>query len=260
MTSLHTYRTGDGMPLVLLHAFPVDHRMWDDVAAALPGARAVHAVDLPGTPGNAEQLPPPSIDTSALRVADALAGAGIERAVVAGLSMGGYVALALAELRPALVAGLGLVDTKSVADAPEAAANRLRIADAAESSGTVDVVRSMPGTLLGETTRAARPELADRVGGWIGEQPPAGVAWSQRAMAARPDRTRVLADFAGPVTVVVGDEDGLTPLEQAQHMADAAPGALLVVVPRAGHLSAVEDPGTVADALEELASRAEQSA
>jgi len=259
MTTLHTYRTGDGLPIVLLHAFPLDRRMWDDVATALPGSRPVHAIDLPGTPGNDDQLPPPSLDTSALRVADALAGAGIERAVVAGLSMGGYVALALAELRPELVAGLGLLDTKSVADAPEAVANRRRIADEAESSGTVDVVRPMSATLLGETTVAARPELVERVSAWIGAQPPAGVAWSQRAMAARPDRTRVLADLGRPVTVVVGDEDGLTPLEQAEHMADAAPGARLVVVPHAGHLSAVEDPGAVADALEELVSRAEQA-
>jgi pimeloyl-ACP methyl ester carboxylesterase len=260
MTSLHRYRSGTGLPIVLLHAFPLDHRMWDGVAAALPATRTVLAVDLPGTPGNAQQLPPPSLDTSALRVADALAAAGVERAVVAGLSMGGYVALALAESRPELVAGLGLLDTKSVADTPEAAAARLRIADEAETGGTVDPVRPMSRALLGETSAAARPELVERVDGWIGDQVPAGVAWSQRAMAARPDRTRVIADFPGPVTVVVGDEDGLTPLEQAQHMVEAAMGAQLVVVPRAGHLSAVEDPETVADALEELANRVEQGA
>lgn len=260
MTSLHTYRQGDGLPIVLLHAFPLDHRMWDDVAAELPPTRPVHTIDLPGTPGNDEQLPPPSLDTSALRVAETLADAGIERAVVAGLSMGGYVALALAEQHPELVAGLGLVDTKSVADTPEAAANRLRIAHEVESAGTVDEVRPMARTLVGETTRAARPEVADRVAAWIGAQPPAGVAWSQRAMATRPDRTRVVADLSVPVTVVVGDEDALTPLEQAEHMVAASTTALLVVVPRAGHLSAVEDPDTVADALEELAVRAERGA
>ena len=258
MTSLHTYRTGDGLPLVLLHAFPLDHRMWDEVAASLPGP--VLAVDLPGMGpgGGSAGLPEPSIDASAAAVAELLAAAGVGRAVLAGLSMGGYVALALAEAHPELVAGLGLLDTKSVADPAEAAANRRRIADDVERTGTVDAVRPMSRTLLGETSLAVRPELVDRVAAWIDAQPPEGVAWSQRAMAARPDRTHVLQAFADPVTVVVGDEDGLTPLDQAEHMVAAARDARLVVVPHAGHLSAVEDPAAVADALAELVARAER--
>jgi len=89
----------------------------------------------------------------------------------------------------------------------------------------------------------------------VGEQRPSGVAWSQRAMASRPDRTEVLAGFEGPVVVVVGEDDTVTPLDGAQLMADAAPDATLVVVPGAGHLSAVEAPGAVAEALAELVRR-----
>ena len=217
--SLHTYRAdGDGLPLVLLHGFPLDHRMWDDVARQLPAGRAVHAVDLPGTPGNAADLPEPALEASADLVAAALRAAGVERAVVAGLSMGGYVALALVERHPDLVAGLALVDTKSTADAPEARANRLRIADEAEATGSVDPVRPMASSLLGETTRSSRPEVADEVAAWIDQQEPAGIAWSQRAMAARPDRSDVLRAFDGPVVVVVGDEDTVTPVEAAEHL------------------------------------------
>ncbi len=256
--SLHTYRTdGDGLPLVLLHAFPVDHRMWDEVASRLPAGRAVLAVDLPGTPGQEGDLPEPSLDASADAVADALRAAGVSRAVVAGLSMGGYVALALVERHPDLVAAVALLDTRSTADAPEAAANRLRVAQEAERTGSVDVVRPMASSLLGESTRAARPEVADEVAGWIGQQPPAGVAWSQRAMAARPDRTETLRRFDGPVLVVVGDEDTVTPVEAAEHLVATAADARLVVVPRAGHLSAVEQPSTVAAALSELAQAAD---
>jgi pimeloyl-ACP methyl ester carboxylesterase len=171
--------------------------------------------------------------------------------------MGGYVALALLERHPDLVAGLGLVDTKSTADTDEARANRLRIADAAEDGATVEPVRPMSSGLLGESSRAARPELVDLLADWIDDQPPAGVAWSQRAMAARPDRTEVLRAFAGPVAVVVGDEDTVTPVAAAEHLAGAAQDARLVVVARAGHMSAIEDPAAVAAALADLLQRAD---
>lgn len=252
--SLHTYREdGDGLPVVLLHGFPLDHRMWDAVAAAIPAGRAVHAVDLLGTPGRADDLPGPALEASADDVATTLRAAGIERAVIAGLSMGGYVALALLERHPGLVAGLALVDTKSTADAPEAHANRLRIAGEVDATGTVDAVRPMASSLVGETTRAAGPEIADEVGRWIDQQEPVGVAWSQRAMAARPDRSEVLGAYRGPVLVVVGDEDTVTPVEAAEHLVATASEARLVVIPHAGHLSAVEQPAAVAAAIADLA-------
>ncbi len=251
-------RDGSGIPVLLLHAFPLDHRMWAAVAHEFPAGRRVVALELPGAgPAAREALPEPSIDASAQAVAAALDSAGIARAVVVGLSMGGYVALALAERRPDLVAALGLVDTKSEADSAQARDNRLRIAASVESSESVDAVRPMARTLVGETTLAARPELSEQVGAWIGEQSPRFVAWSQRAMAARPDRTHVLERFTGPVTVVVGDEDTLTPFVAAEHMVAASRHALLVVVPHAGHLTAVEQPGAVAAALAELAQRAD---
>ncbi|MBO9556517.1 alpha/beta hydrolase [Cellulomonas sp.] len=256
--TLHTYRTGGaGLPLVLLHGFPLDHRMWDAAAALVPGERPVLAVDLPGTPTDDEELPEPSLDASADRVAAELRSAGIDRAVVAGLSMGGYVVLALLERHPDLVAGAGLVDSKSTADTDDARANRLRIAAEADESGSVAPVRPMSTTLLGESSRTSRPELVDTIAAWIEDQRPAGVAWSQRAMAARPDRTDVLRGYTGAALVLVGDEDTVTPVEAAEHMAAAAPQAALVVVPRAGHMSALEQPAAVADALGELAQRAD---
>lgn len=244
-------------PLVLLHAFPFDARMWRAAARQVPGVGAVHVVDLPGTPGHTTDLPEPSLEESADEVARLLADAGVDGAVVAGLSMGGYVALALAERHPRLVAGLGLVDTKSVADTPEAAARRITVAQALETSGTLDAVLGTLDGLLGVTTRTARPEVGEQVIAWAREQVPAGVAWSQRAMASRPDRTDVLRAFGGPVTVVVGDEDTVTPVEQARQMAHVG-DASLVVVPHVGHLSAVEDPGAVAAALGDLVARVRQ--
>lgn len=247
-----------GLPVVLLHAFPFDARTWDEVAAALPPERPVLALDLPGH-GAAEGLTPaePSLEAVADSVAASLAEVGVGRAVVAGLSMGGYVALALAERHPGLVAGLGLLDTRSTADSDDARANRLRVAAVVEQEGTVGEVRPMAGAVLGSTSRATRPEVVERVAAWVEEQPPAGVAWSQRAMAARPDRTAVLAGYPGPVLVLVGEEDTITPVADAERMRSVAADAELVVVPRAGHLSAVERPEPVAQALERLTLRAD---
>lgn len=242
--------------LVLLHGFPLDHRMWDEVAQALPDDLTVLAPDLPGLgASDLSGFGEPSLEAAADAVASTLHDAGASSVVVAGLSMGGYVALALAERHPELVAGLALVDTKSTADDDAARANRLRLAGEVEASGTVDAVRAMSVSLLGETSRTARADLIARLDGWIIEQSPVGVAWSQRAMAARVDRTAVLRTFAGPATVVVGAEDQLTPVAAAEHMVAALMEPVFVTVPGAGHMSAVERPLAVAHALADLIHR-----
>ena len=252
--------TGPATALVLLHGFPLDHRMWDGVVGALAGRLPVLAPDLPGLGTAPVPDGEPSLDRSADEVASLVRAAGHGRVVVAGLSMGGYVALALAQRHPGLVTGLALVDTKSTADDEPARANRLRVAGEVESSGSVDAVLGMVGSLLSDETVRERPDLPRTITGWIGDQPPAGVAWSQRAMAARPDRSDVLAAFDGPVVVVVGEDDTVTPLATAQHMVATARDAGLVTVPGAGHLSAVEAPGTVAAALVDLLRREAETA
>ncbi len=251
MTLITLRPGGDGVPLLLLHAFPLDHRMWSELAAAVPGPRAVLARDVPDDlVGRA-----PDLESVAASLADELAAAGIDRVVVAGLSMGGYVALALLAAHPELVAALALLDTKATADTPEAAARRRDVAARVEASGDVSAVRSMVDDLVGETTKVARPQVVDQVSDWIGQQRPAAVAWCQRAMAARPDRSDVLHAYAGPVLVVVGDEDTVTGPDAAAALASTADDVQLAVLPHVGHLSAVEDPAAVALLLAELAQR-----
>lgn len=265
---VHTLRRGapGRLPLVLLHGFPLDHRMWLDVTDLLPGEPTVLAPDLPGfgaSPSGADVAGAvgadlvPSIDTMADGVAASLRGAGVGRAVVVGLSMGGYVAMALAERHPALVAGLGLVDTKSTADDDEARAKRLRVAETVLAEMRVEAVLGMRTALLGETNRARRPDLSERIERWIRDQGAPAVAWAQRAMAARPDRTAVLQGWDGPAVVVVGEEDELAPVAAARHMADALADAELVVVAGAGHMSANESPEPVAAAVAGLLRRSE---
>ena len=266
MLATRTYRVGAGrVPLVLLHGFPLDHRMWDDVVDLLPGDGTVLALDLPGLGASpsgedvADALgapAEPSLDTAADAVAATLRAAGVDRAVVAGLSMGGYVAMALVERHPDLVAGLGLLDTRPTADDDATRANRLRIARAVLAESEVDAVLGMRRTLLGETSRFLRPDLVERLEEWICSQGPAGIAWSERAMAGRPDRTHVLERFGGPGLVLVGAEDQFTPLAAARQLAESV-RTELVVVPRAGHMSSIETPEPVAAALDALVLRVE---
>lgn len=266
MLALHTLRRGapDATPLVLLHGFPLDHRMWLDVTDLLTGDPTVLAPDLPGFGSSpvgedvAERVggPTPSIDVMADGVAATLRAAGVTRAVVGGLSMGGYVALALAERHPDLLAGLALLDTKATADPPEAQANRERIAAAVLAEDSVEAVLGMRTSLLGPTCRDARPDLVEHLEAWIGDQGPRGVAWAQRAMAARPDRTAVLSALSVPALVLVGVEDELSPPAQARAMADVLADVRLVEVPAAGHMTAIENPQPVAAALSSLLQRA----
>lgn len=257
------------VPLVLLHGFPVDSRMWAEVAARLPGGRDVLAIDLPGLGVSAagtvvadrlgeagvRSASTPALETSADAVWLTLRRRGVEGAIVAGLSMGGYVAMAVLERHPEIVRGLALLDTRSGPDAVDTVTNRLRVAEAVIRDGRADAVRPMATTLLGETSRTAREGLVERLAGWIDDQRPDGIAWSQRAMAARPDRSDVLRSYPGPSLVLVGDEDLVTPVETARAMHGDLVDSTLVVVLQSGHMTAVENPGPVADALADLAAR-----
>ncbi|WP_159795004.1 alpha/beta fold hydrolase [Puerhibacterium puerhi] len=247
--ALHELHDGGGVPLVLLHGFPFDHRMWTPLANHLPpGIRAL-AVDLPGAGQSPLGGMPPSLEAAAAAVHRTLVAAGVANGILVGMSMGGYVALALAELHPGFVDGLAMVDTKSTADSEEARTRRLKTADEVEANQTVDAVMGMPASLLGATSLQRRRLLVTTLEAWVRGQSPAGVAWAQRAMADRPDRTHVLRQLDGPVSIVVGAEDLVTPLADAEHMAGAARDAALTVVPGAGHASPVEDPTAVAAAL-----------
>lgn len=249
---------------MLLHAFPVDGRMWDGLRAVLADQRLI-VLDAPGfgrSPAYEEvarllgRSPEPSLETYADAVARSLRAVGVERAVVAGLSMGGYALMALAERHRSVLAGAGFLDTKAGLDDEEARLNRLRIAETAEREGN-EVVAGMIGALVGESTLDRRPEVVRQVTGWLAESPAEGIAWAQRAMAARPERFTAIEDLEVPTLVLRGSEDELSPQSTAESIAAVAADHELVVVPRVGHLSAVEDPEAVASHLRALVARAE---
>jgi len=237
--------------LVLLHAFPLDASMYDRMVPWLSGN--VTDVLVPSFPGfGGRHLPDrePSLDVYADDVAHLLDEVGSERVVLGGTSMGGYTTMAFLRRHPDRVAGLVLIDTKASADADDAAAGRRAMADRLEREATTDaLLGGVYPKLLGESTFARRTPVADEVRRWVAAAPPPAAAWAQRAMADRPDSFDTLRSCSVPALVVVGEQDVLSPPVDAQAMVEALPDAELVVVPDVGHLSPVEAPEIVADAV-----------
>lgn len=237
-------------PLVLLHAFPLDRRLWDSVVPLLVKQGYEPIVpDLRGFGANTHLLPDvPSLDVLADDIAELIDQAG-GNAVVAGVSLGGYVAMNLARRYPHLVAGLGLIDTKAGADGEAAVQGRLAFADRVELEGSGWVADAMIPNLISDHTIATQPAVEAAVREQIADCPPATIAWIQRAMAARPDSFPVLQDLAAPVLVVVGSEDLLSPPAEALAMAEVAQRATLIEIPQVGHLTPMESPELVTTAL-----------
>jgi pimeloyl-ACP methyl ester carboxylesterase len=241
-------------PLVLLHAFPLSSAMYDEVRERID--HPVIAPDFPGFGDAALSDAAPSLDVYADRVAAELDRAGVERAVIAGTSMGGYTAMAFCRRHGKRVAGLGLIDTKASADPATAAEGRRSMADAmASGRTTAPLIEHVLPKLLGSTTKQTRPDVVDRVTAAVASCNPNAAAWAQRAMARRPDSLHDLASVTVPSLVVVGEEDILSPPSDADEMVSALPDGELTVIARSGHLTPIEAPAQVADSLMTLLQR-----
>lgn len=242
----YVIETGSGRPVVLLHAFPLTASMWAPQREALGPSYRVICPDQRGFGGTPLPIDddPPSLDAVVDDLAAMLDARKVDHPVVlGGLSMGGYVAMAFWRRFPERVAALVLADTKASADTPAAAADRQRMAtEVVESGSWRELVDELLPKLVGTTTRERRPLVYGRVKAMVESAPPYAVAWAQRAMAARPDSLDDLRKVEVPTLVIVGDEDEMSPATDAQALADAVPGARLVTIPAAGHLSAVESP------------------
>ena len=242
--------SGAGAPVVLLHAFPVHAQMWAAQRAALADGWRVITPDLPGFGRSPRLEGEPSLDLVADAVVTTLDDLGLERVTLGGLSLGGYVAMAVLRRHPDRVDALVLADTKASADPDAARANRERIAATVVDERSVRVLLTdvLPN-LVGKRTKRRRGEVLRAVTDMVRTADPDAVAWIQRAMAARPDSFDVLRAATVPTLVLVGDEDELTPPAEAQAMVDALPDARLVTLEASGHLSAVEVPEAVTFAI-----------
>jgi pimeloyl-ACP methyl ester carboxylesterase len=250
LSSVEMVDEGTGGVIMLLHAFPCDHSMWDDQRRMLVDAGwRVLVPDLPGFGGS--ELPSSS-DPDLGSVVELLVAAaldrGVDRLVVAGLSVGGYLVMEWLRRYPEMIAGIVLCDTKATADAQPAQDNRRAMAQAIDDDphacGVILKERVLP-VIVGSTTHDSRPNVVARVTSWMDRANPEAIAWYQRAMADRPNSVDTLAAVDIPALVLWGGEDAMSPEGEQQVMFDALRDAGSAMIPAAGHLSAIEQPEAV---------------
>lgn len=269
--------TGARGTVVFLHGFPFDGSMWEAQLDALPDGWRGLAPDLRGFGDTAMDDLPGQVSTgkrigngiargsepvlTMARFADDAAAliedrAGGDRAggraVVCGLSMGGYVAFELWRRHPERVRALVLADTRASADDDEAREGRMRMAQTARSAGTRPIATAMAPSLLSGRTRDEAPAVVEKVKAMIEGTAPETVIAALAGMAARHDSTAALPGITVPTLVLVGEEDGLTPPTTARAMAAAIPGASMRVIPGAGHVSNLEQPAVFNRALSDF--------
>ncbi len=227
---------------MLLHAFPLNARMWEGQLALADSGWRVIAPQLRGYDGGAGDPSTASIDDYAGDVIDLFDALHIKLAVVAGLSMGGYVAFAMLRYASRYVQGLILSDTRSQADTPEGVAGRTRMLQLVQEKGPSAVADELLPKLLGETTRTTRPAVVEHARTLILASSAEAIGGGLRALMTRPDSTALLHTIHVPTLIVVGDEDTLTPPAAAEEMHQGIAGSELVRIPQAGHLSNLEQP------------------
>lgn len=240
-------RRGRGTPLVLLHGFPLDHHLWDEVVPLLEDTFDVIVPDLRGF-GNSTVIDiPRSMDDYAADIASLIDQLNIQKAAIAGHSMGGYVALAFARLYPNRVSGLGLVSSQVLSDPPERKEGRYKSAKDVEAHGIGSVVDAMaPKFTADERLQAYARASMER-------QQPAAYIGALKAMAERPDSTNLLSSFQFPMVIIHGDADALIPIDRAREVKAALPQAHLVEIAGAGHLPMLEAAQRTAEGLRHLA-------
>lgn len=238
--TLHYEMLGHGTPLLCLSAFPFGGVMWreqhllaDDARLIIPDYRGVGQSSVTAGPSTMDLL---ADDMFALL--DHLETA---QATVMGVSMGGYVALAMYRRRPERIAGLVLADTRAEGDTPPTQERRRQTAEGLRAQG-VAVLRDRVDDLFAETTRRVHPALVAEAQDWLTAQSPEGLAHLTLGMALRADQTALLPTIDVPTVLICGEEDRVSPPESMRHMAAAIPGARFYLVSKAGHLAPLEHP------------------
>jgi 3-oxoadipate enol-lactonase len=243
-------------PVLLVHGFPLDHTMWDAQIESLSKHARVIAPDLRGFGQSPLGPVDPTRGITMERYADDLAELldelklGADQPIIfVGLSMGGYIAWQFVRKYPARVRALALLDTRALADTDEARAGRLKMAENVGEWGSGRVAEMMGPKLAAASTFQTQPEVIAALRRVVETTSPAGIAAAQLGLAARPDMTSLLPEITIPTLVVVGAEDAISPPAEMQAIAAAIPNAEFVIVPHAGHMTTMENPAAVNQAI-----------
>lgn len=242
--------------ILFIHGFPFDHAMWRHQTAALPEWDCL-APDLQGAGSAAAPGAPDAYSMAAYArdLIELLDQRRIETAVVCGLSMGGYVAFELLRQLPERVRAAVLFNTKSAADAPEGKRGRDALAEKARASGASAIADELVPKVLSPLTLERQQNVVREVRAMIERQSVAGIVGALRALRERPDSTPLLGKIDVPVLVIAGSDDEITPAAGMREMAQAIPGARFRLIQDAGHLTALEQPDAVNDALKDFLTR-----
>lgn len=236
------------VPVVLLHAFPLDATLWRPQIERAPGGWSFITPDLPGF-GASAAPPARTMDDMARSVLKMLDDRGIERAVIGGMSMGGYVTLALYRVAPDRFKGMILADTRATPDTEQQQAGRQKMIATVREHGPRAIADEMLPKLLGATTQRDRPDLGATVRRMIEGNSAETIAGAVEAMMNRADARPLLPQITVPTLVVCGDEDVLTPMADSEALHAGIPRSHLVRIARAGHLSCIEAPDDFSRAL-----------
>lgn len=235
--------------VVLLHPFPLDHRVWDKVAAQITDAK-VFTPDLVGCGGRALPSGSPDLAIAARDVISQMDEQGISNFVLGGISLGGYVAMELIHQIPERIQGVMLVDTKCTADGEEAKSNREKLAQQITQRGQLELLsENMVTTLLGKNTNKKNPDLVATVKAWIQQADPKAVAWLSRAMANRIESAQTLIDFEKSALLIRGEEDVVSTSEDFDQMQELLLYVIRVEISGSGHLPPLEQPEKTALAM-----------
>lgn len=243
---------GQGPAVLFIHGYPLDHTVWEHQLAHLEGCLRI-APDLRGM----GQSDAPDLGYSMATYAEDLLALlntlGVDRAVLCGVSMGGYVAFEMVRRARERVRALVLIDTRAEADTAEGRKARDASAAQAREGGAESIAASMLPRMLARSAPAENPALVERIRVMMESTPVSGILGAITALRDRPDSMPLLPSLNSlPTLVVVGEDDQITPKDRAKVMADAIPGARLSVLAGAGHLTPVERPEAVTALLAEF--------
>jgi pimeloyl-ACP methyl ester carboxylesterase len=233
--------TGPGLPVLFVHAFPLNRTMWAPQVSALVERCRCIAPDLRGF-GESSVIPPYSMEQYADDLAHLLEQLRVERVVLVGCSMGGYVALAFWRRHRQRVRALVLADTRAGADSDKALARRRELIEVARTEGATAIANLQIAGIVGKTTREKQPDTYDAVHRMIAQAPVEGIVGALQAMMLRADSTAMLPSIDVPTLAIVGEEDTLTPVKEVRAMKERIPGSRLEVINSAGHLANLERP------------------
>jgi pimeloyl-ACP methyl ester carboxylesterase len=253
--TMRYFDAGAGHPLVFVHAFPLSAEMWRPQLDRVPRGWRFLAPDLRGFGATPIETDTMTVDDYARDLVGFLDALSIDRCVVAGLSLGGYIAFALFRLAPTRMRGLVLSDTRAEADSADGRRGRQTLLELLGQKGVTAVADDLLPKLLGATTRRARPDCEREVRRLIESNQGRPIAAAIHALMARPDSTPDLARIDCPTLVMVGEEDTITPRPAAELMHHAIDGSELVMIASAGHLSNLEAPDECSSHLADFLSR-----